>query len=197
MKSNHDLVVLNRDQLCEENVQRDSKIMIKRNYKDEIDCGTGHSEIQERHGSFLRSAILKDEERRQIQMQDASKRKDFHGSTTTRKYGEQIIDNEKEERTLQFRRFVEQTSEVEDDIKGESQNEDDERDDDESEDDDSDDEKDEADEHGTASKKRKTYRVKPDPKYNGMKYSFSILSSINTNKSYHHQSTIYIKSFRL
>ena len=181
MKSNHDLVVLNRDQLCEENVQRDSKIMIKRNYKnDETDCSTESSENQERHGSFLRSAILKDEERRQ--MQDASKRKDFHGNTT-RKYGEQIMDNEKEERTLQFRRFVEQASEVEDDIKGESQNEDDERDDDESEDDDSDDEKDEADEHGTASKKRKTYRVKPDPKYNGMKYSFSISSSINTNKS--------------
>ena len=184
MKSNHDLVVLNRDQLCEENVQRDSKIMIKRHYKiDETDCSTGSSENQERHGSFLRSAILKDEERRQIQMQDASKRKDFHGNTT-RKYGEHIMDNEKEERTLQFRRFVEQTSEVEDDIKGESQNEDDERDDDESEDDDSDDEKDEADEHGTASKKRKTYRVKPDPKYNGMKYSFSISSS--RCKSWHH-----------
>ena len=89
MKSNHDLVVLNRDQLCEENVQRDSKIMIKRNYKDETDCSTGSSENQERHGSFLRSAILKDEERRQIQMQDASKRNDainFHGHP--RKYGE-------------------------------------------------------------------------------------------------------------
>ena len=186
MKSNHDLVVLNRDQLCEENVQRDSKIMIKRNYKDETDCSTGSSENQERHGSFLRSAILKDEERRQIQMQDASKRKDainVHGHPT-RKYGEQIIDNEKEERTLQFRRFVEQASEVEDDIKGESQNEDDERDDDDAtDDDDSDDEKDEADEHGTASKKRKAYRVKPDPKYNGMKYSFCISSSININKS--------------
>ena len=184
MKSNHDLVVLNRHQLCEENVQRDSKIMIKRNYKnDETDCSTGSSENQERHGSFLRSAILKDEERRQ--MQDASKRKDtinVHGHPT-RKHGEQIIDNEKEERTLQFRRFVEQASEVEDDIKGESQNEDDERDDDESEDDDSDDEKDEADEHGTASKKRKTYRVKPDPKYNGMTYLLSILSSVNINKS--------------
>ena len=68
MKSNHDMVVLNRHQLCEENVQRDSKIMIKRNYKDdETDCSTGSSENQERHVSFLRSAILKDEERRQIQ----------------------------------------------------------------------------------------------------------------------------------
>ena len=185
MKSNHDLVVLNRDQLCEENVQRDSKIMIKRNYKDETDCSTGSSENQERHGSFLRSAILKDEERRRIQMQDSCKKKDvtnFYGHP--RKCGEQVNDNEKEERTLQFRRFVEQASEVEDDIKGESQNEDDERDDDESEDDDSDDEKDEADEHGTASKKRKTYRVKPDPKYNGMKYSLSISSStVNINKS--------------
>ena len=179
MKSNHNLVVLNRDQLCEEDVQRDSKMMIKRNFKDETDCSTGSSENQERHGSFLRSAILKDEERRQIQMQDSCKRKDvtnFHGHP--RKYGEQIIDDEKEERTLQFRRFVEQTGEVEDDIKGESQNEDDERDDDDdTDDDDSDDEKNETDEHGTASKKRKTYRVKPDPKYNGMQYSFSISSS--------------------
>ena len=180
MKSNHDLVVLNRDQLCEEDVQRDSKIMIKRNYKDETDCSTGSSENQERHGSFLRNAILKDEERRQIQMQDASRGKDainFHGQS--RRYGEQIMDSDKEERTLQFRRFVEQTSEVEDDIKGESQNEDDEKDDDDdSEDDDSDDEKVETDEHGTSSKKRKTYRVKPDPKYNGMTYPLFSLCGI-------------------
>ena len=157
-------------------MQAESKIMIKRNLKKEVDLNiagnvtTQHTSHGERQESFLKNAIIKDEERRKIQMEDVYKRKDaheFHG-TTTNDYGNNFIDNDREARTLKFRRFVEQASELEDDIKGESQNEDDERDEDESEEDDSDDEKDGTDNNGI--KKRKTFRVKPDPKYNGKKY---------------------------
>ena len=173
MKSNHDIVVLEHSQTDDEELVAESKIMIKRNLKNEVDHNvagndtTQHSSHGERQESFLKNAIIKDEERRQIQMGDAHKRKDgqeFHG-TTTSNYGDNFIDNDREERTLKFRRFVEQASELEDDIKGESQNEDDERDEDESEEDDSDDDKDGTD--NTGLKKRKIFRVKPDPKYNG------------------------------
>ena len=149
--------------------------MIKRNLKDEVELNVaGNATAQnsvhvERQESFLKNAIIKEEERRQIQEEDVYRRKDvheFHGSTTNN-YSDNFIDNDREARTLKFRRFVEQASELEDEVKGESQNEDDERDEDESEEGDSDDEKDGTDNNSI--KKRKIFRVKPDPKYNGKK----------------------------
>ena len=181
LKSNHDLVVLNkrRSQVQEDEVQGESKIMIKRNLKEtasQMSANGNESTItgstsRKGHESFLRHAIIKDEEMRQTQSQDSYKRKetqDLYGNTANI-YSNNFVDTDREARTLKFRRFVEQASELEDDDKGESQNEDDERDDMETEDEDSDDENDIVDENGVTSKKRKSFRVKPDPKYNGKK----------------------------
>ena len=73
-------------------------------------------------------------------------------------------------RTIESMRVKDETiiTDAEDDeIKGESLNEDEERDEDDSEEEESDDEKDGT---GNPSKKHKTFRIKPDPKYNGNYY---------------------------
>ena len=172
MKSIHDLVVSDQGHRMahEEEHEGASKVMIKRAPKDESDLTATetHAPIEtdgvERHESFLRNAIIKDEERRQ--MEDAYIRKGHHGfhGASNNTYTDAFVDNDREARTLKFRRFVEQATDLDDDIKGESQNEDDERDDDDSEEDESEDEKDES---GNTTKKHKSFRIKPDPKYNG------------------------------
>ena len=172
MKLIHDMVVLDQDERTSHAGEHsgEHKIMIKRAPKDESDHirtethGQVETGVVERHESYLRNAIIKDEERRQ--MEDAYSRKghhDYHGIGNN-VYSDDFVDNDREARTLKFRRFVEQASELDDDIKGESQNEDDERDEEDSEDEESDDEKDGT---GNSSKKHKTFRIKPDPKYNG------------------------------
>ena len=180
MKSIHDLVVLDqglRSTQEEEHEGGESKILIKRAPKDEseLNATETHPAIEtggiERHESFLRNAIIKDEERRQ--MEEAYIRKGHHGfhGATNNAYNDAFVDNDREARRLKFRRFVEQTSELDDEIKGESLNEDDERDEDDSEEEDE--SEDEKDGTGNPSKKHKTFRIKPDPKYNGKYHNHS------------------------
>ena len=171
---NHDLGMMHRSQIHKDELQPSSNIIAKTSHKEETgrnitDNGSPRLRNEgERQESFLRNAILKDEERRQMQMETTYNRK--RGSErpeNTNTYSGSFTDSDTESRALKFRSFVEHSNEIEDDIKGESQNEDDEKDDDDSEEKDSDDEKDDANGSSPSFKKRNTFRVKPDPKYNG------------------------------
>ena len=153
--------------------------------KEDVKVETNHTNVGveatgvggiERQESFLRNAIIKDEERRQRQAEEAYKKSRLSGCVdSTGICSGSYIDDESEGGELRFRRFVDDSSEIEDDIKGESQNEDDEKDDEDSEEEECSDEKDNANGSSSAFKKRRPFRIKPDPKYSG-KHSLKLNS---------------------
>ena len=177
------MVFLHRDQTHKNQLEPNSTVPLKEGGKVETNrtnvdvktMGVGEFERQE---SFLRNAIIKDEERRQRQVEEAYKKRRLSGAVDNAGIGSGSYTGDIiETGTLKFRPFVEESSEIEDDIKGESQNEDDEKDDDDSEEEDSSEEKDNSNSTSSAFKKRKSFRIKPDPKYNG-KHSFEFDTDI-------------------